>query len=578
MDHLPDGLTLRTYQRVGRSLQSTKEYFIGDLVLEDTPVLEWSADCTAWPLDVPDLTTAELLAARPPLVGDSGEGAAPPAGELQVPSFLIAAAAAYCTSSTTLTCIERRCILDMHVPDLPIGIAFMDASLFCERLSRRLLMSPHFLTRIAAASPQQQHSTWELFQPCAILHVMLAAKVNAHRGPTGTWRMYRYGSKLAHSCDPNCAYIAQRGAFVAIRPIAKQTLITFSYLGGPPLMQPAELRQRRLQSSHLFICQCARCRGHDAARTFPCPSCQRGVVIRRTSMLLDSEDDLLPGNLGWACSGCGHSAGDSDLYVAQLLDGESSLWRNVMIDLGDAGRPYKLHELTSCLERCVLPEESAVDQLTSPLLGRHCWLYGVLMMHFGRYFTTFGKTTADVSTLGLAARCLCVGIAVHARVTGVGSMLTVSATTQLAEVYRMLALVRDMPHVPEHEMAGSFCRGIADGLLWKAIQYADCSEAHCTHSHQPSPSSSSPIEWMGTVRRIAEAMRTTTDCADDRWRMEEKKLQFLTFLIDDISKALPEASDMRKVDDAATVGWLLNDCQSIESDILVRVKKLRVDK
>lgn len=588
MNSLPTGLTLRNFRRVGRSLQSIDAFNIGDVVLEDVPLLEWRAESINWPSEIPDLTTAELLAPRAHISG------LPQGPTLQVPSFLIAAATEYCTPSnataTKMTNIARQWVLDMHVPELPIGGAYADANLFCERLSQRLLSSSKFMARVGRAEEEEEVRREEdpglpcmWFQPWSLLHVMLAAKVNAHRGPTGTWRMYRYGSKLAHSCDPNCGYIAQRSAFVAIRPIKPGTLITFSYLGGPPLFHPAVLRQQRLLASHLFVCQCCRCRGEDVARSFPCASCHVGTILRSTSTMLDGEDDLSPDNVGWACSRCEYTAADSDPYVARLLEREAALWRDTMTDMGEAAHPYKLHELFMCLNQCVDCEpmqHASIDASTTdamvhqatvppgmPLLGRHCWLYGLLMLHFGRYFTTIGKATADIKTLGLAARCLCAGIAIQARVTGELSMLTVSSTTQLAEVYRMLALVRDMSHVPEHELASSICRTVAGSLRVSSLRFASNNKGPPSSSLALPKTSS---EWLTTVLSIAEAMRTTTDRADGRWRIEEKKLQFLTFLLGDV-----ENESLLSQPIETTAESFDCDCQAIEREILARVQELR---
>lgn len=394
-----DGLQLANYCRVGRSLQAAKSYAAGDVVLQEIePLLRWNGDSPTWDVD----TVERLL--QPRHAEERSQELTAPSAVLQVPIFFVAAAAAYCAPSSSAS--VRALILDMHVPDLPIRSTLMDLTLFCERVSTMVQDGD------ASEASQKQLS------PSSVLHAILAAKVNAHRGDdVGEWRMYRTGSKLAHSCDPNCCYLPAEHKFVAIRPIQCNEMLSFSYLGGPPLLHPARLRQERLLASHLFLCQCDRCRGPDTARVLRCPFCQMQDLVRRTSPLIDSDEDVFPERLWHPLGGVGQTSIDLPPCLASCGAG-----------LTDAQMLSRFGDKERILESRVLELTSRPTQLTATALvlaeialhlGRRHWLYAAGAGQVAKYLHQLGTISRNDTLLSDAAEWHSVQlILVHMCVTG----------------------------------------------------------------------------------------------------------------------------------------------------------------
>lgn len=305
---------LANYRTVGLSLVASRRYLCGEEVLMDTPMIEW------------DAANADL---------------GPKVEELlitySVPRFLAAAACALWP--TVLAGIQAdphqldaetsssryQALCKMHTPTLPICLSYIQLTQFAQEFVK------HFVRELGTSFSSLVSG---------LLHAMMAAKVNAHRGPSGLWSMLPIGSKLAHSCDPNLYYIS-RGAqgtfegnifsFIAVRDISAGELLTFSYVGGPMLLMSAKSRQQRLQSSHLFVCVCNRCRGPDKVRTYRCPQCNHSTLVRRTSPMLQGPFDAYPsGQALWSCQqgDCNYSSyrdpSDED-SISSLLLGQSCI-------------------------------------------------------------------------------------------------------------------------------------------------------------------------------------------------------------------------------------------------------------
>lgn len=102
-------------------------------------------------------------------------------------------------------------------------------------------------------------------------------------GPEGS--LYERGSRLNHSCAPNCSRItlnsstgggAVERAFITLRPVAAGEELTLSYLPSGIEVMGTVVRRRHLWSSRGFVCNCARCsQPQDDIRQVACPECSR---------------------------------------------------------------------------------------------------------------------------------------------------------------------------------------------------------------------------------------------------------------------------------------------------------------
>ena len=352
----------RDFKRLGRSLVATRSFNADDVVLTDAPVLHWDGD--SLPADIAELFQGDVGKEFP-----------------TVPVCLIAAMAAYAQAPQLGD--ARRAVDDMCSPDVPLGVAAWEL-LECARVIARRFVddSKEAAARVARAA--------------------MAAKVNAHRAPDGQWRLFPTASKLAHSCDPNTMYMPLRACFVAVRRIAVGELITFSYLGGPLLMARSSIRQSRLVKSHLFVCQCSRCRGEDLSRKLRCPTkgCS-GAAVRRSSELLLSDDDAAQEHTPpWHCGECRWNGTDAEL--APVMQRESEI-EQVVLGWTSGGVKYKFGSLIATLT-------NAVDAL-GPLhwtvaagcfhLGQYCWL----LSRLARVAGGSADPASGAHVLRLAASC-----------------------------------------------------------------------------------------------------------------------------------------------------------------------------
>jgi hypothetical protein len=82
--------------------------------------------------------------------------------------------------------------------------------------------------------------------------------------------LFEKGSKVQHSCAPNCSYTSKvledHLIYFAVRPIASGENITFSYIGYMPTFQ----RREELKSTKDFLCECSKCDGIDYANAYLC--------------------------------------------------------------------------------------------------------------------------------------------------------------------------------------------------------------------------------------------------------------------------------------------------------------------
>lgn len=99
--------------------------------------------------------------------------------------------------------------------------------------------------------------------------------------------LYERGSRLNHSCAPNCTCITlNRGdaerAFVTLRPVVAGEELTLSYLPSAMEVMGTVVRRRHLWLSRGFLCRCDRCsQPQDEVRQVACPECCTADPRRR---------------------------------------------------------------------------------------------------------------------------------------------------------------------------------------------------------------------------------------------------------------------------------------------------------
>ena len=107
--------------------------------------------------------------------------------------------------------------------------------------------------------------------------------------------LYKLGSKIRHSCEPNVIYTSLRdeckGSFVATKDISLGEEVLIQYISGP---YTVPMRQEALRTMYLFNCDCVACTsGLDRLRGMRCDSCDRGTSFHDQSAKT------------WKCEVCG---------------------------------------------------------------------------------------------------------------------------------------------------------------------------------------------------------------------------------------------------------------------------------
>eukprot|EP00048_Salpingoeca_helianthica_P003529 m.68164 g.68164 ORF g.68164 m.68164 type:complete len:446 (+) comp12756_c0_seq1:460-1797(+) len=133
--------------------------------------------------------------------------------------------------------------------------------------------------------------------------------VNGREMMDGRVAVFALGSRVNHSCFPNC--LAADGRVVALRTIQATEECTVSYLTDTALLLPARVRRELLHQHWHFVCTCERCspsprEGRDEptpfpvsvstpapAPTAPAVDCADAVSPRRTEPTAGTQSPLL---------------------------------------------------------------------------------------------------------------------------------------------------------------------------------------------------------------------------------------------------------------------------------------------
>ncbi|CAG8711536.1 4821_t:CDS:2 [Racocetra persica] len=107
--------------------------------------------------------------------------------------------------------------------------------------------------------------------------VFLVFTFNSHAfGSDNSPAIFAIGSKMNHSCEANTFYQSidnQVGIHTVAKKIRKGDQITTNYLGKDTIFS-TNSRQKILQKTKLFQCDCSRCTEKlDISRGLPCPNC-----------------------------------------------------------------------------------------------------------------------------------------------------------------------------------------------------------------------------------------------------------------------------------------------------------------
>jgi hypothetical protein len=224
MEERPSVVLLDYLEGHGKVLRASRNIRCGETVLEEEPLLTW------------------------PRTGDW--------------------ARSYLTAIVNSTESVQQQILEFyHLPSLPETLK-SDA----ERLT--------YLPEFASLTVEHVH---KLLLICSInSHTFFGSSeeritdtLYPHPTPLQQGALFELGSKVSHSCYPNCGYTSRLGPFLryfAITDISEGDLITFSYLGADDLfLLPRAKRREKLLSTKYFLCRCSRCSNIDDNRGFRCP-------------------------------------------------------------------------------------------------------------------------------------------------------------------------------------------------------------------------------------------------------------------------------------------------------------------
>jgi len=116
--------------------------------------------------------------------------------------------------------------------------------------------------------------------------VLLVGRVNAYSIGNGRQALFPRGRLIAHSCKPNCIFVAETvagtdgshvvcGSFLARHAIAKGDLLTTCYVDQDFAAVHREQRRHCILCQKGFLCACKACaEEEDDFARWPCPSCR----------------------------------------------------------------------------------------------------------------------------------------------------------------------------------------------------------------------------------------------------------------------------------------------------------------
>ena len=186
----------------------------------------------------------------------------------------------------------------------------------------------------------------------------------AKQGDSKKAALFERGSKLAHSCLPNCAYSSFHGhgglEYRACRPIAVGDMVTFSYIGDIWTKSTLERRAECLATKD-FVCRCPRCVAPDATCSIGCPRFACGGFAEPKARE-PSSDDVSDASLCWVCDTCGPL---TDSAVAKMREHERALMGRLLslktaAYQGSPGSPQHVRTVAEVGGKALSPSHYAV--------------------------------------------------------------------------------------------------------------------------------------------------------------------------------------------------------------------------
>jgi hypothetical protein len=300
--------TSRTDDDLGRVVIATKDVSVGTTIIRERPVLVYKHE--AW---------LEMVTAFVALDEESKNG-----------------------------------ILDMFHPPPKLSI-MTQANLVAGQLSldptlvQKLILISNFNAHQYYGCDQERFREGSSFSPSS----------------AGKSALFLFGSKVAHSCNPNVTYSSRTSdgklEYKVIRPINTGDMITFSYI-TELLETPTHIRRIRLVETKAFLCRCPRCMGPDFSRAVSCSKCRNSDVVLCT--------DPKGGSPSWSCSGCG----EIDCVEKQRID---TLENKIKQNLEDWDYQM-MRNLSNCLP-CEF--EKKVVRTSSELHPHHYLTLRSMKMH-----------------------------------------------------------------------------------------------------------------------------------------------------------------------------------------------------
>eukprot|EP01006_Ploeotia_vitrea_P031582 TRINITY_DN63908_c0_g1_i1.p1 TRINITY_DN63908_c0_g1~~TRINITY_DN63908_c0_g1_i1.p1 ORF type:complete len:519 (-),score=52.72 TRINITY_DN63908_c0_g1_i1:1245-2801(-) len=162
------------------------------------------------------------------------------------------------------------------------------------------------------------------YDPKELVQFLLILRTNAHSTGDGTGAscLYEVGSKITHSCSPNCMGLVDKFTleYRAIRDIKEGDLLTFSYISGFDLWKSTPLRRSLMKEQRFFMCVCARCVGPDYTRWMKCPECGWDETLYHMpgqTSFVDNPGE--PTDTPWKCHNekCGKEWKDDDFPLKE---------------------------------------------------------------------------------------------------------------------------------------------------------------------------------------------------------------------------------------------------------------------
>ncbi|CAG8580530.1 13278_t:CDS:1 [Cetraspora pellucida] len=179
---------------------------------------------------------------------------------------------------------------------------------------------------------QKHVRAWSNVDRDTFKKVLLVFTFNSHAfGSDNSPAIFAIGSKMNHSCEANTFYQSidnQVGIHTVAKEIRKGDQITTNYLGKDTIFS-TNTRQKILQKTKLFQCDCLRCTEKlDISRGLPCPNCSIDGYIywHPTSMISDKNDsDGIKSQSYWLCDTCNTRIDDESPYLNELLVKEKEI-------------------------------------------------------------------------------------------------------------------------------------------------------------------------------------------------------------------------------------------------------------